>query len=193
MTILFIIPLVVVALAVWIYKNSSDEIAYLAAATSVVGLVLSLILAPWQIKLVLLAIALLTSSQIWQPRKPVEIKPNFQLIKAQLEGNLASSKAEKEDHQSSTQLVHSLAAMVYRGVNYKQGQHMVKVNYDPSPRKYRGQVCLSSPIERPILVQSHFELKYRGATVNPHKSVAPELEDHNQEKEKKVLVLIEPK
>ena len=59
MSYLFLLPLFTAALAAYFWQKSSDEIAYLASAATVISLVLSLVLAPWQIQLlILLAMAI---------------------------------------------------------------------------------------------------------------------------------------
>ena len=55
----FTIPLVIALTVAYILKKSADEIAYLAVAILIVSVVLSLVLAPWPIQLLLLALVLL--------------------------------------------------------------------------------------------------------------------------------------
>lgn len=61
MSLSFIIPLIICLVGIYIFKNSADEIAYLAAAIALVSLLLSLILAPWPLQLLLLMSVLLSN------------------------------------------------------------------------------------------------------------------------------------
>lgn len=58
MSYFFIIPIAVAIGCIYIFKNTADEMAYLAASISVISLVVGLVLAPWQLQL-FLVIALL--------------------------------------------------------------------------------------------------------------------------------------
>lgn len=63
MSYFFIIPIAVAVGCMCIFKKTANEMAYLAASVSGVSLVLGLVLAPWQIQL-LLVITLLLSYKV---------------------------------------------------------------------------------------------------------------------------------
>lgn len=180
MNFFFIIPLAVVPIAVFIYKVSSDEIAYLAASFSVVGLVLSLVLAPWQMKLVLLAIALLSSKQWWLPIVNLfsAKKPQSLAISAELKS--ITQNLENESEISSSELENSGDNLVYRGVNYQHTTPSAKVSETEITVKYRGQVCKVPHLEQPTVAQPNFELKYRGTCINQQKALVPITEQPDQ-------------
>ncbi|GET41422.1 hypothetical protein [Microseira wollei] len=67
----FTIWLIVSLIAVYIYANSNDEMAYLCATISVVSIIASLVLAPWQIKLLLLVLVLMSQRLPWQKNSTV--------------------------------------------------------------------------------------------------------------------------
>ncbi len=65
----FLLPLFTAALAAYFWQKSSDEIAYLASAATVISLVLSLVLAPWQIQLLILLTVVIVVTFLWQGRE----------------------------------------------------------------------------------------------------------------------------
>lgn len=142
MNLFFLIPLAIVPVALFIFKNSADEMAYLSAAISVVGLILSLVLAPWQIQIFLLAVVAIAARKLWLSAMSQE-----------------ESEPEKEIKLS------------YRGLNYEHNPPEVKLTGDEIIGKYRGQVWKSPIAEEPTIIQPTFTLKYRGASVNYQKSV----------------------
>lgn len=142
MNLFFLIPLAIVPVALFIFKNSADEMAYLSAAISAVGLILSLVLAPWQIQIFLLAVVAIAARKLWLSAMSQE-----------------ESEPEKEIKLS------------YRGVNYEHKSAEVKLTGDEIKGKYRGQVWKSPIVEEPTIIKPTFTLKYRGASVNYQKSV----------------------
>lgn len=50
----FIIPLITALVSGYIFQKSADEMAYLTGIVALVSLILSLVLAPWQIQLLVL-------------------------------------------------------------------------------------------------------------------------------------------
>lgn len=145
----FIVPLAIVLVAVYIFKNSADEIAYLAAAISLVGLILSLILAPWQIQVSLLMLVMLVTSK----RLSLFFEP----------------RAESEPDKN--------AKLIYRGVNYEHSAPTVEVTEGAIAGKYRGQVWKSCNVEKTPDIQPNFDLKYRGVSVNCQKTLTPLIEE----------------
>ncbi len=69
MSYFFLLPLFTAALAAYFWQKSSDEIAYLASAATVISLVLSLVLAPWQIQLLILLTFVIVVTFLWQGRE----------------------------------------------------------------------------------------------------------------------------
>jgi hypothetical protein len=72
MSYLFLLPLLTAAIAAYFWQRSSDEIAYLTSAATVLSLVLSLILAPWQIQLLILLTVVVVVTFLWQGREQPE-------------------------------------------------------------------------------------------------------------------------
>lgn len=63
MDLLFLFPLTISLVAGYIFKNSADEIAYLMGSVTVVSIILSLVLAPWQLQLLVLMLTLVSTRQ----------------------------------------------------------------------------------------------------------------------------------
>lgn len=68
MSLLFLLPLGVAIAAFFMFERSEDELAVLLAVVALTGLVFSLILAPWQVQLAVLILALLRSQSAVRSR-----------------------------------------------------------------------------------------------------------------------------
>jgi len=60
----FLITLVITLIAAYIFKNAVEEIAYLAASILGVGMLVSLFLAPWPLKLALLTFVFIKTREL---------------------------------------------------------------------------------------------------------------------------------
>jgi membrane protein implicated in regulation of membrane protease activity len=136
---LFLLPLLTAIVTVYLARNSSDEIAYLMTLVAVGSLLLSLILAPWQIQLLLLITVVVIVTVLWQQRET--------------EANEAIANALEETGSEKT----------YRGVTYTETQKEeipaaeIEGKYRGVPVKISHNPSIASPI-RPSA------LKYRGAS-----------------------------
>lgn len=145
MRFLFLIPLTAGLLASYLSQKSSDEMAYLTGVFAAVMLVLSLLLAPWQIQLVILLIATVTVRQFW-----LRFEGQNSLTPA---GGGTGGTAEVPPAKE----VQSDRARTYRGISYEQAGPEAK---DPGPGKAE-QV----PSQFPKL-----SLKYRGVRLESPKT-----------------------
>lgn len=161
----FIIPLGIALVVNYIVKNATDEIAYIATAILVVSLIVSLIIAPWQLQCLLVILVLLSNIRIWQ------------------KGEDAIDESTEPDQNLNPGGSASVPALSYRGINYKvQPKNKGEVNQEVKEGeiigKYRGQV-LKSHTSKNTQVQTektqNFEIKYRGIKVNPQKSSLTEV------------------
>lgn len=132
-----LVPVAIFLLLAYILTNCADEIAYIAAVILLVSLFLSLILAPWPIKWLLLALVLLSNRKISQPK---------------LEQTVEKSNEKK-------------IKLSYRGIDYEQKSSAVEVTEEEIIGKYRGQIYKSSSLKKPIEFQPLAGLKYRGASI----------------------------
>lgn len=60
MHLFFLIPLITGVLTSYIFQKSADEMAYLTAVVTIISFIFSIVLAPWQIQLVILALVITT-------------------------------------------------------------------------------------------------------------------------------------
>jgi hypothetical protein len=137
MSYFFLLPLLTAAIAAYFWQQSSDEIAYLASTATVVSLVLSLILAPWQIQLLILLTVVVVVTLLWQGREYPDSAP----------APTAEITAEKK----------------YRGATYIEPT-VAEVPVTEREGKYRGaevKITNNTTAATPIRSSS---LKYRGAS-----------------------------
>ncbi|MDF5735579.1 MULTISPECIES: hypothetical protein [unclassified Nostoc] len=66
MPLFFLIPLCTALATGYLFKKSTDEIAYLAGVFAAISLILTLVLAPWQIQFGLLIIVLIITNRLLQ-------------------------------------------------------------------------------------------------------------------------------
>ena len=66
MPLFFLIPLCTALATGYLFKKSSDEIAYIAGVFGAISLIFSLVLAPWQIQFGLLIIVLIITNKLLQ-------------------------------------------------------------------------------------------------------------------------------
>ncbi|OUL20238.1 hypothetical protein [Nostoc sp. 106C] len=64
MALFFLVPLCTALLTGYLVKRSTDEIAYIAGVFGFICFVLSLVLAPWQIQLLMLVVVLITTNKL---------------------------------------------------------------------------------------------------------------------------------
>lgn len=141
----FMIPLTIVFVATYFLKKSSDEIVYLCGLVIVICLLFSLVLAPWQIQLLLLVIAAFSTIKLRQPNQTI-------------------TEIELDKKPS----------LLYRGSNYEHNAsnpNNIEVADADLEGKYRGQVWKNHHKEE-VAIPHTFHLTYRGATVECQKYVA---------------------
>jgi len=154
----FLIPLGIALVVNYILKHSTDEIAYIATAILVVSLIISLVIAPWQLQLLLLILVSVGNLRIWQYND--------------------SGIDESLEEQPRIELS-------YRGINYEvthQSELATNESQDESQDeskiigKYRGQVLKTNPAKpSQSKEQPNFEIKYRGIKVKRHQSDSTEV------------------
>lgn len=158
----FIIPLGIALVVYYILKHATDEIAYIATAILVVSLIISLIIAPWQLQFLLLLLVLLSNIRIWQKTE-------------ELEDDL--SPADPKINMS------------YRGINYEvQPKSAIAANEEVKEAemvigKYRGQVLKThSPQHTQVQSETtrNFEIQYRGIKVKPQPSSLTEVAENTR-------------
>lgn len=94
----FLIPLLPGLFAGYLFKTCADEIGYLAGIFAIVSLILSLILAPWQIQVVLLIVVLVAPKKLLQNESKLKVEHNREKPNSAKNDELvlSASNADKE-------------------------------------------------------------------------------------------------
>lgn len=66
MVLAFLLPLLTALVSGYLFQKSTDEIGYLAGGVAIISFVISLILAPWEIQLLLLLVVLVSTQKLLQ-------------------------------------------------------------------------------------------------------------------------------
>lgn len=162
MRLVFLFPLALGLAAGAISQQLADEIAYLTGAFAVLNLLLSLILAPWQVQILLLIAAFFIVRYLW--------------LKAE---------TRHEELEALTPADRKVSRQ-YRGVSYDDhSDHSVAMDLGQNPKvarqyrgvSYEGPRTAPSP-EAPILqtkplLFSRLAIKYRGATLMAASAPSP--------------------
>lgn len=117
----FTIWLIVSLVAVYVYANSNDEMAYLCATISVVSIIASLVLAPWQIKLLLLVLVLMSQNLRWVKQSTVPSQTNnlVSLSNNESQPKAAADQTERKQRDLVETASHPAFELKYRGVSIK--------------------------------------------------------------------------
>jgi predicted membrane protein len=140
----FLAPLAIALAVTYIFKNSANEAAYLAISIAAVCLTVSLFLAPWQIKALLLIMVILASRKLLASILPVDDEENKNI------------------------------QLLYRGINYEVIPSPKEKTFEASELKitgkYRGQVWQNHKPNNTVTVTAG--IKYRGVPINSSQSIA---------------------
>lgn len=66
MVLAFLLPLLTALVSGYLFQKSTDEIGYLAGGIAIISFIISLILAPWEIQLLLLVVVLVSTQKLLQ-------------------------------------------------------------------------------------------------------------------------------
>ncbi len=136
----FLIPLLTALVAFYITYNSDTAISYLTGAVTVFTLVLSLILAPWELQLLILVLIIAWSRKIWLKLETTNIheQDNSQKQEVNKLVNDKSDNSSIEEHKNSI-------IRKYRGISWQKPNLPPLSNPIPKANlKYRGK-CLNNP------------------------------------------------
>lgn len=129
MSLMFLIPLAIALGAVYLFEHSTQETAVFATAVGIVGAFLSLVLAPWQIQLLLLAVILLKFRG-----KPLWVYETFDSKETKLPANEEGKQAMPNNPSSKDEIIGK-----YRGADCKiQPSENTPVHQPNFTIKYRG-------------------------------------------------------
>lgn len=153
MPLLFLIPLILALIVGYIALNADTEIAYLTSTVSVVGFFASIILAPWQIQLLILLFVMVGAKQLWQRN---ETKTNLEILEPDLTPPSSSHPNQLNSEDSP---------WIYRGVSYQKEVPLEQGIDNNKPRKYRGVTWTKDNSSTNLSSQPKNELKYRGNNI----------------------------
>ncbi len=158
MHLLFLIPLTTSLIAVYISQQQADnEIGYLTGALTVISLVISLILAPWQLQLLILFLAIISVRRFWQQ---LENGSEFKEAADELlKTNVSLQPAPSTINGTDGKLIKK-----YRGVSYELTPSLPTVPQDKIEGKYRGTSVQSVQAEDTVSAPKA-NLKYRGISL----------------------------
>jgi membrane protein implicated in regulation of membrane protease activity len=152
----FLIPLATGLISGYIAQKSDDEMAYLTSAATVISLFLSLILAPWQVQLLILIVVFIAVRQFW----------------LKLESGMQSAAKEKEPQSdramtnqptaSVTEEVEGKLTRKYRGASYEPAVPTESFTEVEKEGKYRGANCKVRSLQPTSVPSPKHKLKYRG-------------------------------
>lgn len=154
MHLLFLVPLTTGLISGYFFKNAVDEMAYLMGVITIVSLFLSLVLAPWQLQLLLLMLVIISTRKL--------------LLLNQSQTELADQVQPSSGSNFSNQptLTSPTLTSKYRGVSYQP-------NTTPNPTtveaereltgKYRGAAWKIRNVSQASKLPENSKLRYRGA------------------------------
>lgn len=130
---LFLIPLSTSLITGYIAQKSTDEIAYLSAAMTAITLFLSLVMAPWQVQLLILIVAVVIARQFWLKLKwdklaELKTSPNLQGDRKNDQPPVDTKANESEEK----------VIRKYRGASYEVTVPKINVTEIERDGKYRG-------------------------------------------------------
>jgi hypothetical protein len=135
---LFLIPFGTSLITGYIAQKSKDELAYLSAAMTVVTVFLSLVMAPWQIQLLILVVAVVIARQFWlkveQERFSQADFSNPQIAQSERDNN---NLADQPTTSNSEETI----IRKYRGASYEVKIPNINVTKIEREGKYRGTDC----------------------------------------------------
>jgi predicted membrane protein len=131
MPLLFLIPLFTGLVTGYIFKNSTDEIGQIIGVVAAISLVLSLILAPWQVQLLLLVVVLVSTKKLLQQNE-------YELKEQEKYQEQLNDSHKQEVISSQAQKMENEATRKYRGNNYQATDVNIEVKEGEIIGRYRG-------------------------------------------------------
>lgn len=166
MRLLFLIPLTIGLGAGYISQRTTEDIAYLTGAVTVIGLFFGLILAPWQLQLFFLLFAIVSIGFSWR-----------QLAnKREVEGNdednpddraIAQDRDDDDTTAEGSAAIATARRRKYRGVCYEPTAPICQVSQGAIAGKYRGTPWRLHTLKQIVIHQTRGALKYRGIPLSP--------------------------
>lgn len=150
MRLLFLLPLTSALITGYLFQKTTQEIAYLTGTIALVSLIFSLLIAPWQVQLIIVVVAIVIARQGWRRLQDIEkveesIKPD----------QVTTTSKKKEINK-------------YRGVLYNLSPSRINMTPGNLEIKYRGNPLPSQQLEPFGVIHRQSNLKYRGVDIAPN-------------------------
>ena len=152
MHLLFLVPLTTGLVSGYFFKNAVDEMAYLTGVITIVSLFLSLVLAPWQLQLLLLVLVIFSTRKLLLLNQSPPDLPD--------QAQLSTTSAVSELNQQET----TSKSSKYRGISYKPmaASTTLLETEGELTGKYRGASWKTRNTKQASMLVNP-KLKYRGA------------------------------
>ena len=167
MHLLFLVPLTTGLVSGYLFKNAVDEMAYLTGVITIVSLFLSLVLAPWQLQLLLLVLVIISTRKFLLLNQS---QAEFAETQSQF---LSNNSTNPQPALLESELGKQEMTSKYRGVSYKPPMTTAITTAQTEREligKYRG-TSWNRAIKQGSKLQANAKLKYRGARASNHSSV----------------------
>lgn len=128
---LFLIPLTTGLCATWFCQKSPELLTYLMGIISVVSFILSLVLAPWQVQLLILLFVVVSFRRIWLQAENT-LEPFGEKKKVE------PKSIQPQKRASETITPEDKNVWKYRGVSYSPPEGQAKTQEGAIAGKYRG-------------------------------------------------------
>jgi hypothetical protein len=145
----FLIPLTTSLITGYISQKSADEIAYLTGVFTIVSLFASLVMAPWQVQLLILLVVSIVARQFW--------------LKLEFENQLKAEREEKADEPPAASTLNEIEEKTirkYRGVSYEPSVSTSSVTDVEIEGKYRGATYKVHKVKEASTPPHEIEQKY---------------------------------
>jgi hypothetical protein len=164
MNLVFVIPLTVSIVAAYLCQKTAQEMAYLTGSITIISLLISLMIAPWQLQLIIVIVALIIARQLWQQLNALEA--SSEIVSVEENKPAATSSSTESDVQEGK------SAKKYRGLIYNPEIELINTVNAPSTieRKYRGTTVTIGEIPANFSIKQKPNLKYRGIDISTQSS-----------------------
>jgi uncharacterized membrane protein len=150
MRLLFLAPLLTGLISGYVARRSQDEMAYLTGAVACISVLISLMLAPWQVQLLLLVFIVSTIKYVWKRKDITEEAFAVQ----QFQSTVRDQVNLMGNRKAAEVVSGSIAVTPPEAIDKKK------------VRKYRGVLIDETPSQA---ASTPSNLKYRGANVDSPK------------------------
>lgn len=155
MHLFFLVPLTAGLVSGYIMQKSADEMAYLTGTIAIVSLILSLIVAPWQLQLLILMLVIISTRRL------------LLLNHSQLD--LAAKPEEQRGSERSAATLPSAPAkpmlmVKHSGVSHQPTPALIAATKQEITGKYRGSTWKVPSSKQARALPTTYKLKYRGSS-----------------------------